>query len=70
MDQQEQLKAKLEERRKAVYRAVRANEPRLYELAVEIGHLALPAFERDENKRAANVEAAVMSMIAELRGLA
>lgn len=60
------LKERLEARSKAVYRAVRAERPDLYAAAVRIGHLALPAFERDENKRAANVEGAVMSLIADL----
>jgi hypothetical protein len=65
----DQFRAKVEARRKATYRAVKAMEPALYERAVEIGHLALSAFERDENKRAANVESAVMDLIAALRGI-
>jgi hypothetical protein len=68
MTPREQLQAKAEARTKATYRAVRAAEPRLYERAVEIGHLAMISFGgEDENRRAAGVEAAVMSLIAELR---
>ena len=65
----EQLR-KLEERRKALYAAVRNNAPELYERAVQIGHLALPEFGgHDPNKRAACVEAAAMSLVAEALGL-
>ena len=55
----------LERRRKAVYDAVRAANPELYWRAVEIGHLALIDFGgNDETRRAATVEASVMSLLA------
>jgi hypothetical protein len=67
----EQLKRKLEERRKALYIAVRNQRPDLYRKAVEVGHLALTNFGgTDENKRAAIVEAAVMSLVADAAEIA
>lgn len=68
MTPSEQFRAKVEERRKATYRAVRNADPKLYETAVRIGHMAMPEFEPDVNRRAANVESAVMNLIAELLG--
>lgn len=60
------MKAKMEERRKALYAQVRNVAPELYERAVQIGHLAMPEFGgHDVLKRAATVEAAAMSLVAE-----
>ena len=66
----EQMKERLARRQKELYRAVRANRPDLYEKAVQIGHLAMLDFGgHDENKRAATVEHAVMSLVADLEGI-
>ena len=66
----EQMRERLVLRQKELYRVVRANRPGLYERAVQIGHLAMVDFGgRDENKRAAGVEHAVMSLVAELEGI-
>ena len=60
----------MEERRKALYALVRTNAPELYERAVQVGHMATPEFGgHDPLKRAANVEAAAMSLVAEALGL-
>ena len=59
------LKDRIERRRQALYLAVKNARPDLYRKAVEVGHLGLSSFIRDENKRAAEIEAAVMWLIAE-----
>lgn len=64
-----EMKQRIEERRKALYRAVREEEPEAYRKAVEIGHLGLSVFIADENKRAAEIECAVMGLIAEIKGI-
>jgi hypothetical protein len=65
-----QLERKLKERREQLYATVRNYSPELYERAVQIGHLALPEFGgQNPEKRAATVEAAAMSLIAEAVGL-
>ena len=62
---------KLERRRAALYAAVKNARPDLYERAVQVVHLALIDFGGvDENKRAALVEAAVMSLVAEAAEIA
>ena len=59
------LKERIERRRKALYAAVKAERPDLYEAAVRVGHMALIDFGgRDENKRAATVEIAAMDLAA------
>ena len=64
------MKERLEKRRKALYAAVKNNRPDLYERAVQIGHMAMADFGgHDENKRAAVVEGAAMSLVAEAAGI-
>lgn len=63
------FKQRMEERRKATYRAVHDERFDLYTRAVEIGHLGLATFGgNDENNRAATIEAAVMSLIESILG--
>jgi hypothetical protein len=65
-----EFQERMERRRKALYQAVKAERPDLYQRAVEVGHMALADFGgRDEAKRAAAVEAAAMSLAAEAAGL-
>jgi hypothetical protein len=65
-----QLREKMRKRREALYAAVRAQRPDLYESAVKVGHMAMIDFGgADETKRAAGVEHAVMSLLAEAAGI-
>lgn len=65
-----EMKEKIKKRRDAVYLAVKQQRGDLYRQAVNIGHLAMIDFGgSDENKRAAEVEAAVMSLVAEAAGI-
>lgn len=60
------IKEKIEQRRKAIYLAVKTHRPDLYRRAVEVAHLSMPEFGgNDPVKRAAGVENAVMSLVAE-----
>lgn len=64
------LQRKLEERRKALYLAVKNHSPSLYEAAVRVGHMAMADFGgKDEVKRAATVEACAMDLIARAAGI-
>lgn len=66
------LKERIERRRKELYRAVKAQRPDLYESAVAVGHMALPIFHKpgaDENDIAAEVEACAMQLAAKAAGI-
>jgi hypothetical protein len=55
------LQRRLEERRQALYLAVKQQRPELYRRAVEVAHLSMVEFGgRDEVKRSASVENAIM----------
>ena len=56
--------------RDRLYREMKAAHPDLYEGAIRVGHLALPGFVLgDETARAAEVEAAAMSLAVQAVGL-
>ena len=56
--------------RKALYLAVKQQRPELYRRVVEVAHLSMPEFGGDDPvKRAAGVENAVMSLVAEAAGI-
>ena len=66
------LKEKIEKRRKELYRAMKARHPDLYEKAVAVGHMALPIFhKRDTTPEAiaAEVECCAMQLAAQAVGL-
>lgn len=60
---------RIKKHRELLYRAVKAHSPDLYRRAVEIGHLGLSGFIADENRRAAEIEAAVIYLIADIKGV-
>ena len=59
----------LENYRAQLYAAVRNADPTVYRRVVEIAHLADPVFIRQVDKRCAEVESAVMMLVAELLGV-
>jgi hypothetical protein len=68
----QQLKEKIEKRRKELYRAVKAQRPDLYESAVHVGSMARPIFHpsgTDEQAIAAEVEACAMQLAARAAGI-
>ena len=65
-----EMQERIDKRRKALYLAVKQQEPELYRKAVEVAHLAMIDFGgADEVKRAAAVENAIISLIADARGV-
>lgn len=67
------MKAKIEKRRKEIYRAMKAQRPGLYESAVYVGHMALREFHppgTSEQAIAAEVEACAMQLAATAAGIA
>lgn len=64
------MKERIEKRRKALYLAVKQEQPELYRKAVEIAHLAMIEFGgHDEVKRAAAVETAIIGLLADATGV-
>lgn len=60
------VQERIRKRREALYLAVKQQHPDLYRRAVEVAHLSMIEFGgHDEIKRAAGVENAVMSLLAE-----
>ena len=67
-----EAKERIEARRKAIYRAVKAQRPDLYQSAVSVGHMALPIFHpagTDELAIAAEVESCAMLLAAKAAGI-
>ena len=64
------MQERIRKRREALYLAVKQQRPDLYRKAVEVAHLSMPEFGgNDPVKRAAGVENAVMSLVAEAAGI-
>ena len=66
------MKEKIEQRRKALYRAVKAQRPDLYEGAVAVGHMADPIFHppgASVLNIAAEVECCAMQLAAKAAGI-
>ena len=64
------MKERLERRRKELYATVKNARPDLYEAAIQCGHMALPEFGgQDPIRRAASVEACAMSLAAQAAGI-
>ena len=67
-----EMKEKIEQRRKQLYRAVKAQRQDLYENAVAVGHMADPMFHKPGASIlniAAEVEACAMQLAAKAAGI-